>query len=84
MTPRCEMVLRMYYGFHEPKATLAEIGERFAITPERVRQLIREALGRVVWESEFDQTDAFQTLMRDVFERARVSYESIYGPVTPP
>jgi RNA polymerase primary sigma factor len=48
MDPREATVLQMRFGLHEeePK-TLKEIGERLGLTRERVRQIEREALGKL-------------------------------------
>ncbi|HNO70917.1 MAG TPA: sigma factor-like helix-turn-helix DNA-binding protein, partial [Bacteroidia bacterium] len=41
-------VLRLYFGLHGgPSMTLEEIGERFALTRERVRQIKEKAIRRL-------------------------------------
>ncbi len=40
-------VIRLYFGLGEPAMTLEEIGERFEITRERVRQIKEKAMNRL-------------------------------------
>jgi RNA polymerase primary sigma factor len=48
LTPREEQVLRMRYGFDDgDERTLAEIGQSFALTRERIRQIESEALRKL-------------------------------------
>ena len=48
LPPREAEILRLYYGFgHEQSLTLEEIGERFGLTRERIRQLKERALRRL-------------------------------------
>ena len=52
LTPREEKVIRLRYGFGEPRAlSLEEIGERFSLTRERIRQIELKALSslRRLW-----------------------------------
>ena len=45
LTPREEQVLRMHYGIDNiPTCTLKEIGQRFGVTRERIRQVEVKAL----------------------------------------
>lgn len=44
LTPRENDVIRMRFGFDCPRLTLQEIGDRFGITRERVRQIEDKAL----------------------------------------
>jgi DNA-directed RNA polymerase specialized sigma24 family protein len=49
LTPREEQILRLYYGIGEREAyTLDEIGERFAVNRERIRQVRNKALKKLV------------------------------------
>ncbi len=48
LTPREADVIRLYYGLVEgPSMTLEEIGERFELTRERVRQIKEKAIRRL-------------------------------------
>ncbi len=48
LTPREADVIRLYYGLTEvPSMTLEEIGERFELTRERVRQIKEKAIRRL-------------------------------------
>jgi RNA polymerase primary sigma factor len=48
LTPREADVIRLYYGLtDEPSMTLEEIGERFELTRERVRQIKEKAIRRL-------------------------------------
>jgi RNA polymerase primary sigma factor len=48
LTPREADVIRMYYGLVEgPSMTLEEIGEKFELTRERVRQIKEKAIRRL-------------------------------------
>lgn len=48
LTPREADVIRLYYGLAEgPPMTLEEIGERFELTRERVRQIKEKAIRRL-------------------------------------
>jgi len=45
LTPREEQVLRLRFGVGEPTDyTLEEVGQRFAVTRERIRQIEAKAL----------------------------------------
>lgn len=46
LTPREEQMIVMYYGLDAKWFTLEEIGCRFAVTKERVRQIIKGALAK--------------------------------------
>ena len=47
LTPRENDVIRMRFGFDCPRLTLQEIGDRFGITRERVRQIEDKALRKL-------------------------------------
>ena len=48
LTPREAKVLRLYFGLGNTEPlTLEQIGERFGITRERVRQIKEKALSRL-------------------------------------
>ena len=48
LTPREARILRMRFGLHDGRTyTLEEIGERFGLTRERIRQLEGRALRRL-------------------------------------
>ena len=48
LTPREADVIRLYFGLTpEPAMTLEEIGERFELTRERVRQIKEKAIRRL-------------------------------------
>ena len=45
MTPRQETVLRMRFGIEQKREfTLEELGEKFAVTRERIRQIEQKSL----------------------------------------
>jgi len=48
LTPREEQVLRLRFGLGEPTDyTLEEVGQRFAVTRERIRQIEAKALRKL-------------------------------------
>jgi RNA polymerase primary sigma factor len=47
LTPREADVIRLYFGLNESPLTLEEIGERFELTRERVRQIKEKAIRRL-------------------------------------
>jgi RNA polymerase primary sigma factor len=47
LTPREADVIRLYFGLHDSPMTLEEIGERFELTRERVRQIKEKAIRRL-------------------------------------
>ncbi len=47
LTPREADVIRLYFGLNETSMTLEEIGERFELTRERVRQIKEKAIRRL-------------------------------------
>ncbi len=48
LAPREQQILRLRYGIGEPKSyTLQEIGERYGVSRERVRQIEKKALNRL-------------------------------------
>jgi RNA polymerase primary sigma factor len=48
LTPREEQVLRLRFGVGEPTDyTLEEVGQRFAVTRERIRQIEAKALRKL-------------------------------------
>ena len=47
LTPREADVIRLYFGLSESAMTLEEIGERFELTRERVRQIKEKAIRRL-------------------------------------
>ncbi len=47
LTPREADVIRLYFGLAEAAMTLEEIGERFELTRERVRQIKEKAIRRL-------------------------------------
>ena len=47
LTPREESVLRLRYGFDGEEQTLEQIGSRYNITRERIRQIEAKALGKL-------------------------------------
>jgi len=47
LLPREEKVIRRRYGIREPKESLEQIGDYFAISRERVRQIEQKALRRL-------------------------------------
>ena len=47
LTPREADVIRLYFGLNESPMTLEEIGERFELTRERVRQIKEKAIRRL-------------------------------------
>lgn len=47
LTPREEKVLRMRFGIEGKEYTLKEVGQRFGVTRERIRQIEAEALDKL-------------------------------------
>ncbi len=48
LTPREEQIVRMRYGIDDGiECTLEEVGQRFSVTPERIRQIQDKALRRL-------------------------------------
>lgn len=47
LTPREEAILRLRYGFDGPEQTLEQIGNKYNITRERIRQIEVEALKKL-------------------------------------
>src|SRR5688572_20510065 len=47
LTPREADVIRLYFGLNDSPLTLEEIGERFELTRERVRQIKEKAIRRL-------------------------------------
>jgi RNA polymerase primary sigma factor len=62
LTPREEKVVRMRYGIGEPATySLEEIGSRFALTRERIRQIELKALRKLRHATRRKQLEAFAT-----------------------
>ena len=47
LTPREKEIIRMFFGIGEHEKTLEEIGDRFNLTRERVRQIKEKAIRRL-------------------------------------
>ncbi|MBI2473365.1 hypothetical protein HYV70_02320 [Candidatus Uhrbacteria bacterium] len=47
LTPLEEKVIRLLYGFDESEQTLEEVGDRFSLTRERIRQIELRAIGKL-------------------------------------
>jgi RNA polymerase primary sigma factor len=48
VTPREKRILEMRFGLHDSRSyTLAEVGERFGLTRERIRQIEKKAIDRL-------------------------------------
>lgn len=47
LTPREKEIIRMFFGIGEQEKTLEEIGDRFNLTRERVRQIKEKAIRRL-------------------------------------
>ena len=47
LTPKEAVVIRLYFGLNDSPMTLEEIGERFELTRERVRQIKEKAIRRL-------------------------------------
>src|SRR3989344_2169806 len=47
LTQREEMVLRMYYGIDGEILGLEEIGQRYAVTRDRIKQILERAVIRL-------------------------------------
>jgi RNA polymerase primary sigma factor len=48
LTPRQELILRMRFGLgNEPELSLREVAAKFGLTPQRIRQIQRQALRRL-------------------------------------
>ena len=47
LTAREKEIIKMFFGLGEPEKTLEEIGDRFNLTRERVRQIKEKAIRRL-------------------------------------
>ena len=47
LTSREKEIIKMFFGLGEPEKTLEEIGDRFNLTRERVRQIKEKAIRRL-------------------------------------
>ena len=47
LTPREKEIIRMFFGIGEQEKTLEEIGDKFNLTRERVRQIKEKAIRRL-------------------------------------
>jgi RNA polymerase sigma factor (sigma-70 family) len=47
LTSRERQILRARFGFGMPEETLQQVGRRFGVSPERIRQLEQRALGKL-------------------------------------
>jgi RNA polymerase primary sigma factor len=47
LTPREKDIIRMFFGIGEQEKTLEEIGDKFNLTRERVRQIKEKAIRRL-------------------------------------
>ena len=47
LTPREEAIIKFRYGFDLPEQTLEQVGKRYNITRERVRQIESKALKKL-------------------------------------
>ena len=47
LTTREKEIIKMFFGLGEPEKTLEEIGDRFNLTRERVRQIKEKAIRRL-------------------------------------
>lgn len=52
-------IIRMRFGFGEDESTLEEIGEKFNVTRERIRQLEKKTLGRLRLRGKKECLDAY-------------------------
>jgi RNA polymerase primary sigma factor len=59
LTPREASVLRMRFGIGEKDHTLEEVGQRFAVTRERIRQIEAKALARLRHRGRSEHLRAF-------------------------
>jgi len=60
LTPREEQILRMRFGIDEKTDyTLEEVGQRFAVTRERIRQIEAKALRKLRNPSRAKSLEAF-------------------------
>jgi RNA polymerase primary sigma factor len=60
LTPREEQILRMRFGIGEKSDyTLEEVGQRFAVTRERIRQIEAKALRKLRHPSRAKSIEAF-------------------------
>ncbi len=60
LTPREEEILKLRYGFGGPEQTLEQVGNRYNITRERVRQIEANALRKLRHPSRSKKLRAFQ------------------------
>ena len=51
LTTREKEIIKMFFGLGEPEKTLEEIGDRFNLTRERVRQIKEKAIRRLRTQS---------------------------------
>ncbi len=62
LSPREARILRLRFGLQDGRAyTLKEVGEKFGLTRERIRQIEREALGRLRHPSRSRQLRDYMT-----------------------
>jgi len=60
LTPREAMILRMRFGVgQKDEHTLEEVGQRFGVTRERIRQIEAKALGRLRQRGRANHLKAF-------------------------
>jgi RNA polymerase primary sigma factor len=60
LTPREEQILRMRFGIGEKSDyTLEEVGQRFAVTRERIRQIEAKALRKLRHPSRARSIESF-------------------------
>ncbi len=60
LTPREARILRLRFGLHNGRAyTLEEVGQKFGLTRERIRQIERQALRRLRHPSRSRHLSAF-------------------------
>jgi RNA polymerase primary sigma factor len=52
-------IIRMRFGFENDESTLEEIGEKFHVTRERIRQLEKKTLGRLRVRGKKECLDAY-------------------------
>ncbi len=70
LTPKEEETLRRRFGLHEhPQETLEEIGKRFAVTRERVRQIEEAAIQKIKHSKRFhDSVRSTEELIHQLLE----------------
>ena len=60
LTPREEVILKLRYGFDGPEQTLEQVGNKYNITRERIRQIEAKALRKLCHPARSKKLRAYQ------------------------